>query len=108
MPVGGMGDVRYGQPLTIGWRGHRARLSFAKEWIDASDKSVLFFVGTTPRRSISSLEGSITASALMILFDRLRYSLYLASVGGGLIVLVVSIASADVVGWLPASRASFY
>jgi hypothetical protein len=39
----------------------------------------------------------------MTLFERLRYSLYLAAVAGAVIVLVISIASADVVGWLPSS-----
>jgi hypothetical protein len=39
----------------------------------------------------------------MTLFERLRYSLYLSAVGGAAIILVLSIASADVVGWLPPS-----
>jgi hypothetical protein len=39
----------------------------------------------------------------MTLFERLRYSLYLAAVAGAIITLVISIASADVVGWLPSS-----
>ena len=39
----------------------------------------------------------------MTLFERLRYSLYLAAIGGAVIILVISIASADIVGWLPAS-----
>jgi formate/nitrite transporter FocA (FNT family) len=39
----------------------------------------------------------------MTLFERLRYSLYLAAVGGAVIGLLISIASADVVGWLPPS-----
>jgi len=39
----------------------------------------------------------------MTLFERLRYSLYLAAIGGAVIILVISIASADMVGWLPAS-----
>jgi hypothetical protein len=39
----------------------------------------------------------------MTLFERLRYALYLAAVGGAVIILVISIASADVVGWLPPS-----
>jgi hypothetical protein len=39
----------------------------------------------------------------MTVFERLRYSLYLAAVGGAVIILVISIASADVVGWLPPS-----
>jgi hypothetical protein len=43
----------------------------------------------------------------MTLFERLRYSLYLTAVGGAIIVLVVSIASADVVGWLPRSADRF-
>jgi hypothetical protein len=42
-------------------------------------------------------------ATFMTLFERLRYSLYLAAVGGAVIVLVISIASADVVGWLPPS-----
>jgi hypothetical protein len=37
----------------------------------------------------------------MSLFERLRYALYLAIVGGALIGLLVSVASADVVGLLP-------
>jgi hypothetical protein len=39
----------------------------------------------------------------MTRFERLRYSLYLAAIGGAVIILVISIASADIVGWLPAS-----
>ena len=39
----------------------------------------------------------------MTLFERLRYSLYLAATDGAVIILVISIASADIVGWLPAS-----
>jgi hypothetical protein len=39
----------------------------------------------------------------MTLFERLRCSLYLAGVAGAAILLVISIASADIVGWLPAS-----
>jgi hypothetical protein len=39
----------------------------------------------------------------MALFERLRYSLYLAAIGGAVIILVISIASADIIGWLPAS-----
>ena len=39
----------------------------------------------------------------MTLFERLRYSLYLAAVGGAVIMLVISIASDDAVGWLPPS-----
>jgi hypothetical protein len=37
----------------------------------------------------------------MSLFERLRYALYLAVVGGALIGLIVAIASADVIGLLP-------
>jgi hypothetical protein len=39
----------------------------------------------------------------MTLFERLRYALFLAAVGGAAIILVISIATADVVGWLPSS-----
>jgi hypothetical protein len=39
----------------------------------------------------------------MALFERLRYSLYLAAIGGAVIILVISIVSADIIGWLPAS-----
>jgi hypothetical protein len=45
----------------------------------------------------------ILPRASMTLFERLRYSLYLAAIGGAVIVLVISIASADIVGWPPAS-----
>lgn len=37
----------------------------------------------------------------MSFYQRLRYSLYLAAVGGALVGLVVAVASADVVGLLP-------
>jgi len=37
----------------------------------------------------------------MSLFERLRYALYLATVSGALIGLIVSLASADVIGLLP-------
>lgn len=37
----------------------------------------------------------------MPLYQRLKYSLYLAAVGGALVGLVVAVASADVVGLLP-------
>jgi hypothetical protein len=37
------------------------------------------------------------------MLERLRYSLYLAAVAGAILVLVISIGSADVVGLLPAS-----
>jgi hypothetical protein len=43
----------------------------------------------------------------MTLFERLRYSLYMAAIGGAAIILLISIASADVVGWLPASADKF-
>jgi hypothetical protein len=39
----------------------------------------------------------------MTIFERLRYSLYLAAVGGAVFSLVIAIAAADVVGWLPPS-----
>jgi hypothetical protein len=39
----------------------------------------------------------------MALFERLRYSLYLAAIGGAVIILVISIVSADIIGWLPGS-----
>jgi hypothetical protein len=35
----------------------------------------------------------------MTIFERLRYSLYLAAVGGAVFSLVIAIAAADVVGW---------
>jgi hypothetical protein len=37
----------------------------------------------------------------MTLLERLRYTLYLAAVAGALVVLAISVASADAVGWLP-------
>ncbi len=39
----------------------------------------------------------------MSFYQRLRYSLYLAAVGGALVGLVVAVASADVVGLLPSA-----
>ena len=37
----------------------------------------------------------------MTFYQRLRYTLYLAAVGGALVGLVITVASADVVGLLP-------
>jgi hypothetical protein len=42
------------------------------------------------------------------MIERLRYSLYLAAVGGAVFSLVISIAAADVVGWLPPSADNLF
>jgi hypothetical protein len=42
------------------------------------------------------------------MFERRRYALYLAAVGGAVSSLVFSIAAADVVGWLPPSADNFF
>jgi hypothetical protein len=43
----------------------------------------------------------------MSLYQRLRYSLYLAAVGGALAGLIIAVASADVVGLLPHNAFDF-
>ena len=43
----------------------------------------------------------------MTMFQRLRYSAYLAAVGGATIMLFIALASADVVGLLPMSAFDF-
>jgi uncharacterized membrane protein YjfL (UPF0719 family) len=43
----------------------------------------------------------------MSLYQRLKYSLYLAAVGGALVGLVVALASADAVGLLPIAAFDF-
>lgn len=43
----------------------------------------------------------------MSLYQRLRYSLYLAAVGSSLVGLVIAVASADVVGLLPIAAFDF-
>jgi hypothetical protein len=44
----------------------------------------------------------------MTLFERLRYSLYLAAVAGAVLILAISVGSADAVGLLPASADRFF
>jgi hypothetical protein len=72
-------------------------------------KAVLGHIGIPARKQPFPGSGMLRPTAgiqprtFMTLFERLRYSLYLVAIGGAVIILVISIASADMVGWLPAS-----